>query len=311
LKKTKMKRILLIFCIFLVGCTSDFGECQSFYDCLPSDVHPGETGCGGCYPDGLGELCYELDRVKCDEYMARYACVEGVCKNSEYDNGITWEENMEMKCSWRPYFIGRFPGCENVTCPSNECDDHCGKGVKVYFDQESGECKELDFETACDCPPYVSIEECERFCKNSENDWENDDIVLMRHSVEGFYGCFGCKEEGKAGLCLDPVAEMELVDETPERYCDGFNVVKIGPCEYHTDCTVPMDYAIRSNCPFGAACIDSECRVVCPLMYHDPDPEVSMSYPYECSSDSDCDCSERVHSLECLCVDSVCVSVEE
>jgi hypothetical protein len=85
-------------------------------------------------------------------------------------------------------------------------------------------------------------------------------------------------------------------------------------CSNSSDCSVPMRYAIQSNCPYQGACINSECRVVCPLTYHDPDPNVSQSYPYTCNAstaDKDCNCTERGdRSLDCLCVGGECVSVE-
>jgi len=48
--------------------------------------------------------------------------VPGPCENPS-EGGITWEDQMEIDCSWKPNFIKNFPGCENVTCPSEECDD--------------------------------------------------------------------------------------------------------------------------------------------------------------------------------------------
>ncbi len=84
-----------------------------------------------------------------------------------------------------------------------------------------------------------------------------------------------------------------------------------GFCESDDECETPMDYLIQSNCPFGSACIDNECRVVCPLSYHDPDPNVSISYQHPCNTSSDCDCGERGgRTLECVCHDGYCLSVE-
>jgi hypothetical protein len=83
-------------------------------------------------------------------------------------------------------------------------------------------------------------------------------------------------------------------------------------CVTDADCKTPMEYMIQSNCPYGSACIDSTCAVVCPLFSHDIDPEVSKSYPNACEIDSDCDCSERQErSLECRCVNGGCLSVEK
>jgi len=90
------------------------------------------------------------------------------------------------------------------------------------------------------------------------------------------------------------------------------NFVKVlKSCTNDSECELPMYYAVQSNCPFGTACIDNECRVVCPFTYHDPDPNVSQSYPIPCESDGDCDCSDREgRTLECRCHDGKCVSVE-
>jgi len=49
----------------------------------------------------------------------------------------------------------------------------------------------------------------------------------MQHSTEKYYACFGCNtpKEGYA-LCIDPVMEMKLFEESSERYCDSeFNVI--------------------------------------------------------------------------------------
>jgi len=54
-------------------------ECKSFYDCIPTNVHPGETGCGGCYPDNGNERCYELNKNLCSEYQTNYSCTNDKC----------------------------------------------------------------------------------------------------------------------------------------------------------------------------------------------------------------------------------------
>jgi hypothetical protein len=80
-------------------------------------------------------------------------------------------------------------------------------------------------------------------------------------------------------------------------------------CTADTDCTTPDEFLLQSNCPFDSACIDGECRVVCPFATHDP--EISMSYPVPCDRDSGCDCSDRGNrTLECLCHNGGCLSVE-
>ncbi len=99
------------------------------------------------------------------------------------------------------------------------------------------------------------------------------------------------------------------------RHGDQTFTEKIGnvgeTCSINEDCQTPMEFMVQSNCPFGSACIDSRCKVVCPLSFHDPSPEISKSYPYTCEINSECDCSERGNrTLECRCVDGTCLSVE-
>jgi hypothetical protein len=54
--------------------------------------------------------------------------------------------------------------------------------------------------------------------------WKLDGISLMRHESEGYYGCYGCGE----GLCVDPVVEMKVVDESSEMYCSSeFEVIGV------------------------------------------------------------------------------------
>jgi hypothetical protein len=159
------------------------------------------------------------------------------------------------------------------------------------------------------------------FTEKTDDFWRFDNIELMQHKTQGYYGCFGCSQpnEGPA-LCIDPIPEMKKVEETESRYCsENFEVVEsedylgnVGEtCSANEDCKTPADFLIQSNCPFGSACIDSKCSVVCPLSYHDPNPEISRSYPVTCEADSDCDCSERgQRTIKCLCHDNACVSVE-
>ncbi|MBR9675954.1 hypothetical protein GOV05_03025 [Candidatus Woesearchaeota archaeon] len=81
-------------------------------------------------------------------------------------------------------------------------------------------------------------------------------------------------------------------------------------CVVDSDCETPMEFLIQSNCPFGSICYEGECAVVCPFTYHDTNPEVSKSYPVPCHFDFDCDCSDRTHSLDCVCHDNACLSIE-
>ena len=96
-------------------------------------------------------------------------------------------------------------------------------------------------------------------------------------------------------------------EENKEEYESNIGV----SCIKHSECKTPMEYLIQSNCPFGTACIENQCKVICPLYYHDYNPNISKSYPFTCEIDSECDCSERGdRTIKCLCVENNCVSVE-
>ncbi|MFH1286812.1 MAG: hypothetical protein ABII02_03610 [Candidatus Magasanikbacteria bacterium] len=82
-------------------------------------------------------------------------------------------------------------------------------------------------------------------------------------------------------------------------------------CEVSSDCSVPMEYAIQSNCPYSASCRNNGCVVVCPMWNHSPGPEESASYSSSCKLGSDCDCSEcdKYRKYPCECLDGQCSSV--
>jgi uncharacterized protein YjeT (DUF2065 family) len=111
------------------------------------------------------------------------------------------------------------------------------------------------------------------------------------------------------GLFIGYLACRPIYSEPPieKPYQDNLGQA----CQTNDDCKTPMEYMIQSNCPFGAACINNTCRVVCPLFFHDPNPEISKSHPFQCREDKDCDCSGRgSRTIECKCLSGSCVSVE-
>ena len=71
------------------------------------------------------------------------------------------------------------------------------------------------------------------FVEEIDDAWRLDDIQLMQHETEGYFGCFGCSvpsggEETGQAMCVDPAFEMKPAEETAERYCDEeFNVVSV------------------------------------------------------------------------------------
>jgi|GEM_PF-1913562 hypothetical protein len=84
-------------------------------------------------------------------------------------------------------------------------------------------------------------------------------------------------------------------------------------CDMSSDCRVPMEYMIQSNCPYQAFCRSNKCVVACPMWEHSPNPKKSISYQVGCSNDSDCDCSvwDIEEKYPCECLGSQCASVVE
>lgn len=77
-------------------------------------------------------------------------------------------------------------------------------------------------------------------------------------------------------------------------------------CEKDSDCLLPFYYAIRSNCPFEAKCIDSGCSIVCVAPYKSLYDESNNQI--QCQKDDDCDCQHFV-AEKCICHEGMCMSV--
>lgn len=82
-------------------------------------------------------------------------------------------------------------------------------------------------------------------------------------------------------------------------------------CTTDAECVTPVDYLVRSSCPFGSKCIEGTCSVVCPMWAHDMDPGTSQSHAVKCSADSDCDCQQFPGGApgDCRCVENECMAV--
>jgi len=54
---------------------------------------------------------------------------------------------------------------------------------------------------------------------------------------------------------------------------DNYTVSKIleDGCKNDSECVLPMDYAIRSSCPYATKCIQNKCSVICPDFWY-PEP---------------------------------------
>jgi hypothetical protein len=80
-------------------------------------------------------------------------------------------------------------------------------------------------------------------------------------------------------------------------------------CVGNSDCALPMMYAVRSNCPFEATCLNGECAVVCPDYQALPNEESGAIAP--CAQNTDCDCAfyAGTDKAGCVCLNGTCGAV--
>jgi hypothetical protein len=153
--------------------------------------------------------------------------------------------------------------------------------------------------TADDCVLVGS--KCPFDCYIYANKTEADRIKGL---VDGFestcqYSClqsFGvtCTEEKKCAPIVTPPAEGN----------PG------AACTQDSDCITPMNYMIRSVCPFTSKCIEGSCSVTCPMMDIDTSEDPSMQ-PVGCKADSDCSCKGFAagDKSTCQCITGECHAV--
>ena len=74
-------------------------------------------------------------------------------------------------------------------------------------------------------------------------------------------------------------------------------------CLKSSDCETPMNYLIRSSCPYESACIENKCNVICKHFNQDK----------KCLKDSDCNCSSYMQTpiKSCSCIEKNCAVVVE
>ena len=84
-------------------------------------------------------------------------------------------------------------------------------------------------------------------------------------------------------------------------------------CINSADCELPMDYAVRSNCPYRAYCQDYKCVVGCPMWEYSDDSNTPISYNVECETADDCDCTiwDSEGKYQCACLGNQCAAVVE
>ena len=59
------------------------------------------------------------------------------------------------------------------------------------------------------------------------------------------------------------------VEETDPK--NDFEIIEVlgQNCQVNSDCEIPFNYAIQSNCPYDSMCIKNNCTVVCPIPFTD------------------------------------------
>ncbi|MGV8086728.1 MAG: DUF333 domain-containing protein [Candidatus Woesearchaeota archaeon] len=74
--------------------------------------------------------------------------------------------------------------------------------------------------------------------------------------------CVACSEKVNSwtlGECYQEYTISEILNDT---------------CKVDQDCETPMNYLIRSSCPYTTKCIDDKCTVVCPIFNGEKYPDV-------------------------------------
>lgn len=81
-------------------------------------------------------------------------------------------------------------------------------------------------------------------------------------------------------------------------------------CTQDSECITPMDYLIRSVCPYTSKCVEGTCSVVCPMVKRVPNPSPADSEQRVCEKDADCDCRGYAGETgSCRCLSGECHAV--
>jgi len=73
-------------------------------------------------------------------------------------------------------------------------------------------------------------------------------------------------------------------------------------CITDSGCKTPMEYLVRSSCPFTSICVDNQCKVACRW-----DMEEN-----KCNKNSDCNCSSLYmvsDIINCSCIKGLCTAI--
>ncbi|MDD4319016.1 MAG: hypothetical protein PHW10_01695 [Candidatus Peribacteraceae bacterium] len=155
--------------------------------------------------------------------------------------------------------------------------------------EEAADCVLIGSKCPFDCYIYVHKDEAARM-----------KAVVENFDAQCIYSCI----QSTGVECEDN--KCVAMTEEPAPLLEG----NVGAaCSSSDECQTPVDFLVRSNCPFGSACIDGSCAVVCPMP--SPQPTVGWTQPVACSEDTDCDCGTYAsNDMEnCRCIDGACLAV--
>ena len=96
--------------------------------------------------------------------------------------------------------------------------------------------------------------------------------ILMKKDDMGCRSCYSFLYE----FDTEDSISVRMRIEVKEGLADTISVTRISGfmveeqsgevCENHKDCETPMDYLLRSSCPYESRCIRGTCVIVCPII---------------------------------------------
>lgn len=132
----------------------------------------------------------------------------------------------------------------------------------------------------------------------------------LRQLVGGDRDAHGCIGSAGYSWCE---AKQKCLRIWEENCTEGYTIAEVTneTCSQDSDCETPMDYLVRSSCPFTSKCLEGRCTVVCPepfiLVGNDSDEhgcKASAGYQW-CDSLQKCvrDWEEPCGPNECIGMD--------